>query len=154
MKEMRSMGRSVGFTGTSAGAVSEQVRRIDDRLANLKKIGFDEFHHGLCIGADEQAAAIAKRLGYRVVAHPGLASDAGNLDRRSTFDGNDEICAAKPFAERDREIVDTTECLLAVPSTREQDASSGTWATVRYARDRGKPVELILPVRADGKRAS
>jgi hypothetical protein len=96
------------------------------------------------VGADEQAAKIAKELGFRVVAHPGLAPDPLDLECRSTFSGNDEVLEAKPFAIRDRNIVETTECLLAVPSTQSEDLSSGTWATVRYARELQKPVDLIL----------
>jgi hypothetical protein len=141
------MDRKVGFTGTSAGARPEQLREVEEHLAKLREEGFDEFHHGLCIGADEQAARIASKLGYRVVAHPGLANDPTNLEYRSEFAQNDEVLEAKPFIDRDRDIVDVTEHIVATPRTRidETPSLSGTWATVRYARKREKPVCLILP---------
>jgi hypothetical protein len=138
------MNRKVGFTGASGGATANQLERLRERLGNLSVEGFNEFHHGLCVGADEQAAKIAKELGFRVVAHPGLAPNPLNLAYRSTFSGNDEVLDAKPFAIRDRSIVETTERLLAVPSTQSEDPGSGTWATVRYARELQKPVDLIL----------
>lgn len=138
------MGRTLGFTGTSAGADPGQLRQLEERLAQLRQAGFDEFHHGLCVGADEQAAAIAKRLGFRVVAHPGLAQDPANLEYRSAYSGNDAVFEAKPFAHRDRDIVDAAERVIAAPSTRTDEAGSGTWAAIRYAYSVGKPVDLIL----------
>src|SRR4051812_17717280 len=115
---MRHMRRKVGFTGTGQGATPEQLGKLEATLAALREEGFDEFHHGLCVGADEQAASIAKRLSYRVIAHPGLAPDPLNLEYRSGFKENDEVLAAKPFAVRDHDIVDATECMLAAPFTQ------------------------------------
>src|SRR5271157_929261 len=139
------MGTKVGFTGNSRGASNFQLDELEAKLKKLKEEGFDEFHHGLCIGADEQAAEIAKKLGYRVVAHPGLASDPKNLRYRSEFAGNDEMREAKPFIARDREMVDETERMLATPISRMEEVRSGTWTTVRYARSKNKPIDLILP---------
>jgi hypothetical protein len=132
------MSRKVGFTGTHKGAQVLQLELAKQKLMLLKNEGFDEFHHGACIGADEQAAKIAKELGYRVVAHPGLAKDPANLLFRSEWDGNDEVREAKPFIERDHDIVDETEAMLATPLTYEETARSGTWTTVRYARKKGR----------------
>ncbi|MEO8959145.1 MAG: hypothetical protein ABI304_09385, partial [Rudaea sp.] len=55
-----------------------------------------------------------------------------------------EVLEAKPFADRDHDIVDSAECVLATPQTRTEQAGSGTWATVRYAREQGQPVDLII----------
>jgi hypothetical protein len=139
------MRRKVGFTGASGGATPRQLRHLKEHLVRLSAEGFNEFHHGLCVGADEQAAEIAQELGFRVVAHPGLAADTSDLEFRSRFSRNDEVLEAKPFAFRDRDIVDATERLLAVPSTQTEDPNSGTWATVRYAKEQQRPVDLFLP---------
>jgi len=141
----RRMGKKVGFTGTSRGASAFQLTALEERLKALLADGFDEFHHGLCIGADEQAARIAKRLGFRVVAHPGLIRDPKNMKYRSEFAENDETRPEKPTIERDRDIVDEVELMLATPPTREELLRSGTWTTVRYARKVGRTVELVLP---------
>jgi hypothetical protein len=139
------MGRKCGFSGTSKGASKFQLDELEAKLKKLKEEGFDEFHHGACIGADEQAAIIAKRLGFRVVAHPGLAADPKNLRYRSEWTGNDEVREAKPFIKRDHDIVDETEYMLATPLTREEQIRSGTWTTVRYARSKNRPIDLCLP---------
>jgi len=131
-------GRKVGFTGTHRGACPEQLTEAEARLRALREEGFDEFHHGQCIGADEQVAKIARTLGYRVVAHPGLASDPANLMYRSDWDGNAEVLEAKPFIARDHDIVNETEVMLATPVSREEHMRSGTWTTVRYARKKGR----------------
>lgn len=130
--------RRVGFTGTHKGASTTQLAIARAKLVALQAQGFGEFHHGLCIGADEQVAKIAKELGYRVVAHPGLAKDPNNLLYRSDWSGSDETREAKPFIERDHDIVDETEVMLATPLTYEEQVRSGTWTTVRYAKSRGR----------------
>jgi hypothetical protein len=131
-------GKKVGFTGTHRGASEQQLADARAKLKVLKAAGFDEFHHGWCIGADEQVAAIAKEEGFRVVAHPGLAGDPKNLLFRSEFAGNDEVREAKPFIKRDHDIVDETEVMLATPVSREEHVRSGTWTTVRYAKKKGR----------------
>jgi hypothetical protein len=131
-------GKRVGFTGTHKGVSAFQLAALTKKLESLKEEGFNEFHHGQCVGADEQAARIAKSLGYRVVAHPGLAKDPANLLYRSEWGGNDEVREPKPFIERDRDIVDKTETMLATPLTYEETTRSGTWSTVRYARKQGR----------------
>lgn len=139
------MGKKLGFTGTNRGMGPSQRTELEALLKKLKEEGFDEFHHGLCIGADEQAAILAKSLGYRVVAHPGLARDPTNTQYRSQWAGSDETLEAKPFLERDREMVDITERTVATPLTRNEIVRSGTWTTVRYARTLGRVIDLILP---------
>lgn len=134
----RIKGRKVGFTGTNKGASTVQLAVVEEKLKFLLEEGFDEFHHGACIGADEQAAKLAKELGFRVVAHPGLASDPKNLMYRSEWDGSHETREAKPFIERDHDIVDETEMMLATPLTYEEKIRSGTWTTVRYAKAQGR----------------
>jgi hypothetical protein len=131
-------GRKVGFTGTQKGAQPTQLVAAEERLRQLREEGFDEFHHGACIGADEQVAKIAKSLGFKVVAHPGLAKDPTNMQFRSDWNGNHEVLEAKPFIERDHDIVDVTETMLATPLTYEEQARSGTWTTVRYAKKQGR----------------
>ena len=138
----------VGFTGTSKGASKDQLGELEAKLKKVLEEHPDytvELHHGACIGADTQAAIIAKRLGYRVVAHPGTPKDPTNMMYRSEWTGNDEVREAKPFIERDHDIVDETERMLATPLTRVEQTRSGTWTTVRYARKMDRQIDLILP---------
>lgn len=138
----------VGFTGTHKGAEPEQLRGLEEKLKKILEERPDsvvELHHGQCIGADTQCAAIAKRLGFRVVGHPGLAKDPTNMLYRSEWDGNDEVREAKPFIERDHDIVDETEIMFATPLTYEEQTRSGTWTTVRYAKKQGRTLHVIRP---------
>jgi hypothetical protein len=139
------MGKKVGFTGTSRGMKPQQKIDVEALLRKLFAEGFDEFHHGLCVGADEQAAKIAKEIGFRVVAHPGLIRDPKNMMYRSDWTGSDETRDPKATIERDRDIVRETERMIATPPSREELLRSGTWTTVRYARTKGRPIDLVLP---------
>jgi hypothetical protein len=60
------------------------------------------------------------------------------------------VCEPKPYLDRDRDIVDATDLLIATPFHAYTEAhlnyaAGGTWYTVRYAINRGKPVKLIDP---------
>ena len=127
----------VGFTGTRQGMTREQKRRL---VIQLLRFNPSEFHHGLCVGADAQADLIASQaLGLKTVGHP-----PDNPVFRAWNDC-DEIRAEKPYLERDRDIVDETDCLIAAPKTDTEEPRSGTWYTIRYATNQGKRVFLIKP---------
>jgi hypothetical protein len=142
---MTKLARKVGFTGTHHGMDEVQKRELEEKLKQLFDDGFNEFHFGLCIGADEQAAVIAKMLGFRVVAHPGLASNPTNLMYRSDWIGSDEVRDPKPFIGRDHDIVDETEEMVATPVSEDEEVRSGTWTTVRYARTQDRKVTVLNP---------
>lgn len=120
-----------------------QKEELREYLIRLYEQGCIHFHHGDAIGADAQAARIAKDLGYIVVAHPGHPKDVNNTVYRAFTDFNDEVRPVFPFITRDHDIVDETDLLVATPKTTEEEVRSGTWTTVRYARKQGKPVKII-----------
>lgn len=134
----------MGFTGTKNGMTRYQRERLQYFLMYLWERGYRELHHGDCIGADAQAARIAKDLGYRLVCHPGHPKDKENTMFRAFTDFNDEVREVKPFITRDHDIVDETERMVATPAG-EEETRSGTWTTVRYAKKKSKPVEIIMP---------
>ncbi len=127
----------VGFTGTRHG-MSEQQKKEFAKLVNAKD--FSEFHHGVCIGSDEQAHNIILQLNkakdVKIVGHP------------PKFKGSIAQCDCdvnmKPFdyLERNHHIVDATDILVATPDTKEK-IRSGTWSTVRYARGKKKKIYII-----------
>ena len=83
-----------------------------------------------------------------MVAHPGYSPrNPEGTKFRGLFDGNDEVREAKPFVARDRDIVDETDRLLAGPAGRTEERFSGTWTTVRYARRKGKPIDILYPAK-------
>jgi len=126
----------VGFTGTQHGM---SLRQLDALIVLLSAGDATEFHHGDCIGADAQAADLARSLGIPVVVHPPL----NPAKRAFTYRPGDQMMMPAPYLERNREIVDATEALVAAPQTDEEQLRSGTWSTIRYARQLGRLVSIL-----------
>jgi len=138
------MGKSVGFTGTKNGMTDSQKFELVEYLRYLKAQGYTEFRHGDCIGADAQAAGLAKQIGFILICHPGHPKDKDNTMYRAFTKFNDEVRESKPFIARDHDIVDETERMIATPAGEEQ-VRSGTWTTIRYAKKKGREVRIIMP---------
>lgn len=131
---MRIMGQEVrvlGFTGTRTGLSPEQ----GEQLGGLVGL-FEIVHHGDCLGADAQLHEIARRNHLWIVVHPPT-----NTKLRAWCKG-DIAMPAKPYLERNRVIVTSSDVLVATPKSR-QKANSGTWYTVEQARKLSKPVVII-----------
>lgn len=126
----------IGVTGTREGANASQLAELRSALTILNGT---EFHHGDCKGVDEQAAAIAKELGYKIVCHPPKS------DYLRAFYPYDEIKEPTGYLERDRAIVDACDLLLVVPLQDKPQPKSGTWYTHRYALRVSKPTRVIWP---------
>jgi hypothetical protein len=129
-----------GFTGTRNGMTDAQKEEFVCLLATL---GVTEFHHGDCVGADDEAANICRefQLGKGVIiAHPPINEKSRAWNRFAT-----ETRHPKPYHERNHDIVDETEVLIATPFERKRQAFGGTWSTVRYAESKQKRVYVILP---------
>lgn len=129
----------IGFTGTKYGMQQDQEKGVFKLLLKFR-MNHDEFHHGDCIGADEQAATLAWRLHYTMVCHPPIIET-----RRAFFEHNDRTNPPFDYIVRDHHIVDDTLILIAAPHTSYEITRSGTWATVRYAREKHRPIYKVLP---------
>lgn len=95
------------------------------------------FHHGCCIGADEQAHDISKSI-------PGLTCHLHRpVDQSQMAVGLVGVeWPPTPYLKRNRSIVRSSALLVAAPHGCEE-LRSGTWSTVRYARRLGRPVALV-----------
>ena len=49
----------------------------------------------------------------------------------------------QPYLQRNHNIVNECDMLVAFPSTSNEVLRSGTWSTIRYAKKAKKPVEII-----------
>jgi len=132
----------IGFTGTREGMTTLQHMRVYESLK--RKVQQNPtttlvFHHGDCIGADEEAHEIATGLGYLTVAHPPL-----NPYLRA-FCAADTILEPKEYLVRNRDIVNDSHLVIGTPSTMEYVARSGTWSTIAYARNNDKLWKIIKP---------
>lgn len=128
------MSVSLGMSGSRDG-MSDEAKRTLKKL--LKEYEVKEAHHGDCVGADTRFHAIMKKKGIRVVVHP-----PKNSKMRSFCEG-DEVRKPLDYIERNHQIVDESDILVSFPSTKHEVLRSGTWATIRYARKRGKKVIII-----------
>lgn len=128
----------VGFTGTHLGMTFNQ----QDSLRNfLMEPTFTELHHGDCIGADAQAHAIALPMGFHIIVHPPL-----DPRKRAWVAGTGvHILLPCKYLDRNKDIVDTSDILIAAPKEMKEILRSGTWSTIRYARKIGRQIIILEP---------
>lgn len=129
----------LGFTGTQHGMTSQQ--RIELRRFVLAGESIVEAHHGDCIGSDCSFHRLF-RWAYpraKVVIHP------PDNDKKRAYCEGDVTLPTKPYLVRNHDIVDSVDYIVATPSTLTEVRRSGTWATIRYARLKKKPITIIFP---------
>lgn len=144
-----------GFTGTQVGATRAQLARLADGLAWLARTlgqyddgaGEIEFGHGVCIGADDNAATLASSLDcVRSIREfpPTNTSKMASVQYHPDVPVFREAPAA--YLARNQAIVRWCVCLFATPEQQEGEVlRSGTWSTVRFARRIGREVFVIRP---------
>jgi len=128
----------IGFTGTRDGVTEPQFDALSSLLAKYQP---EEVHHGDCVGADVSFHSAAMcETEARIVTHPPKVESmrAVCVGTRTT------ILPAKDYLERNKDIVNSSDLLIACPKGPEE-RRSGTWSTVRYARKVGKPVVVVWP---------
>lgn len=133
----------VGFTGTRDGMTDPQAAQVGALLEALRWVGATQAMHGLCKGADEHFHHLARAHGYFLIGCPGV-THTGLAYLRSSVEC-DMVKRAKPFLVRDKDIVTDTDVLIATPKEQISQHRSGTWTTIRYAREAQKPLLLIWP---------
>jgi len=132
---------NIGFTGTRKGLTAYQKDVIDKMFWVWSRLEPQEikFHHGGCVGADAQAHLIATKYGMTTVIHP------PTNDKHQAYVVPDELRDPKPYLDRNHDIVDDSDLLIACPKSEVEIRRSGTWATVRYARKVDKRLMIIPP---------
>ncbi len=125
----------VGATGTRHGCTQEQLAALRRVLRGLPGRAL---HHGDCLGFDDEVHGVARELGYRVVVRPPTeqALAAGHQ--------GDERREPRPYLARNEDILRDTEVLVACPEGPET-TRSGTWSTVRRARQLHRPIITVWP---------
>jgi hypothetical protein len=128
----------IGFTGTQQGMTVKQAIKFVAIIQALKPI---EFHHGDCIGADAEAHDLIRGENQPIciILHPPTSKS------KRAFKDADKVYEAKPYIERNHDIVDVCDKLIACPKDIEEELRSGTWATARYALKCRKKVYIIHP---------
>lgn len=131
----------IGFTGTQRGLTAEQKSSLWMVLRVITEIGIPvaPFHHGDCIGADQEAFELASMEGYVTHAHP------CNIIGKRAWTHSRYVEKELPPLERNQVIVDRSDILIACPSGKGEILRSGTWATVRRAQKKGIPIIFVYP---------
>lgn len=124
----------LGVTGTRLGVSKAQMDWFWREV-----IDYTTLHHGACVGADEFAHNAALVCGLTVVVHPPVSPKY-----RMEYDARATWLPAREYLDRNRDIVDASNTLIALPDGPER-LESGTWATVRYAYSIHRPVIICYP---------
>jgi len=146
--------RIVGFTGTRGWPTDFQQKRLFEFLLHFYNEGSREFHHGDCEGSDQVAHALALRAGYtRIHIHP------PNDPKYRAFCHKLEapphtyvVSPPKQYLLRNKDIVLAAGVMLSTPGGKEM-LRSGTWSTIRFARQQNKPTWIIYPEHVDVERS-
>lgn len=133
----------VGFSGSRLGMNQAQSHAVYDflRLNYIEHFKEGElwFHHGLCIGADEESHKIARNLGYKIHGHPSLDTKFTAKFDLQEFDMMD---LAYSYHGRNQRINHACRILIATPYYKHQ-SHGGTWYTINHARVCRRPHMVI-----------
>jgi hypothetical protein len=133
----------IGFTGTQEGMTPQQKQWFDTHLGFFK---CKEFKHGDCFGADSEAHDIALKHVSKIVIHPPNYDSKRAFCNKRTKEGIEiQIMPEKWYIDRNHDIVDGSEMMIATPKEYSEQLRSGTWATIRYAKKSKKPLMIIYP---------
>lgn len=128
----------VGITGSRHGTNDYQLIAIIEFMQSIPLPA--ELHHGDCVGVDIEVAAVAMALGWHVISHPPT-----DTKLYAEFGGN-EVREPAPYLERNRAIVNATDCLIVAPISLTHQHKGGTWYTHDYAKKKNKQVYVFWTV--------
>lgn len=131
--------KHVGITATRKGCNQDQKDALEITLLYLRGKGYSWFHHGDCVGGDQDGHDLAIKGGYDIWVHP---PDNPSLRAFCCFD---KSSPSKPYLVRNQDIIDKSDILIACPAEKKEQLRSGTWSTVRKARKKGIPIIVIFP---------
>ena len=104
----------------------------------------DELHHGACTGADERSHQLALREDVPAIfVHPPI--DGKYMMEPDWNHDTVFLLPHKDYHQRDRDMVNRSHQLLALPNTARRP-HSGTWYTITYADEiRHIPITIVYP---------
>jgi hypothetical protein len=137
----------IGFTGTRDGITKIQEERVVTIMHNLLPHRYDLLIHGGAEGADDAIHSAAGDLfDFRIEIYPCKESRRTYWIQRKQGRGEDYfVHTTREPLERNRIIADRCNHLIATPFQMVEIVRSGTWATIRYAREKRKSVTIVFP---------
>jgi hypothetical protein len=130
---------TIGFTGTQQGMTDAQK---DTLLSLLYKYQPSEVIHGDCIGADLEFAVMCA---LKSPSNPKIHSRPCTIKSKRAYAPYDVIYSARAPLDRNQDIVDNSDILIACPKEDTEVIRSGTWSAVRRGRQKRIPVIVIYP---------
>ena len=131
----------LGFAGPRKGVNDEQFLSLERMLTLVP--GILEGHHGDGVGGDVDFHQLCRQLEIPIHIHPPKKSS-----NRAFCKGAIATAKKRDGSRRNRDIVESTDLLLAIPPKDKEVVSSGIWASVRHARKLGR---CVLIVRTNGE---
>ena|SRR5215217_5693782 len=130
---------TIGFTGTREGLTEAQYLTLRSEITRRSLSPAAIFRHGDCIGADSDAHDVVRTCSHaRIIGHPPTKSTL------RAWRKCDHLMPERPYLDRNRDIVNMSDELIACPDGPERQRS-GTWSTVRYALKGHRQVTIIMP---------
>ena len=81
-------------------------------------------------------------MNIKIIGHPPI--DDKELSAKAV-ELSSELVEKKEYLQRNKDVVDSSDTLVAFPRTYEEQLRSGTWSTIRYARKKNKTIVIIYP---------
>lgn len=131
----------IGFTGTAQGMTRAQMSTFYHKILRRSGLLIVQFHHGDCVGADEQAHNLVRKENpdIQIVGHP------PKNPKQRAWCVCDVLMKEDDYIPRNHNIVDAVEEMVATPKGMKEELRSGTWATIRYTKKQGKALWIIWP---------
>jgi hypothetical protein len=134
----------LGFTGSKYPLPEIQQKNLSLLISELTgRYESVTVHHGDCVNGDETFHRLcAPRLVVRsIIVHPPT-----DPKLRAFCDGAKvTILDPLPYPVRNKEVVISSEVMIACPSSMTERIRSGTWQTVRMARKQHRIVHFVFP---------
>jgi len=127
----------IGFTGSKAGMTGRQAATV---LKLLDVFQPKLVRHGNCVGSDEEFHQLVRMFHPNIQIHVHLATTKYQASCLGDFHYD-----PKPPLDRNNDIVDPSDVVIATPAQMTEVLRSGTWAAIRRARGKFIQVYIIGP---------
>ena len=134
----------IGFTGTRKGMKESSKEVIKEFIVNGNHT---EFHHGDCTGSDEQFHVLVDELNIKgavIHIHPPSTHGYKAYCVRKANKTKVVLHEPKSYYSRNKDIVNSSDLIIATPVSLNIKQLSGTWWTIYYALEKNKPIMILL----------
>lgn len=98
------------------------------------------FHHGDCVGSDEEMHMITLAAAFKIIIHPPKDPKLRAFCKHAFITRPEE-----DYLKRTTQIVRESDYMIFTPRQNSEILRSGTWTAVRRANTHRVPYSIILP---------